>query len=127
VIQPIIVQTAGTFTDTVALGPLYSNAAILDACIDDVFGYNRITQRALVGKRMPPDVGHAAPAYIFAAETTIDLPAHVRELLNKETETERLQTLYLGLTGQGVNGDTLNVYCVIDILYTEQKKSIVIR
>jgi hypothetical protein len=59
-------------------------------------------------------------------ETTITLPAKVLNILNKESESERLQDLYLGYVGIG-DTLTLIVKTVYAIEYTEVRQKIVIR
>ena len=94
VIQPVIVQTAGTFTDTVGIAQA-EISEILDAAIDDEFGFQEIGQPN--GRKMLPIIA----TYDKGFERNIIIPQNIINLLNKETSTERLQSIYFGVVGQG--------------------------
>jgi hypothetical protein len=108
-----IVQTAGAFADTTnSTGRTFES--LLDAAIDDTFGYRKITQTK---QGVPWDV--EAGNELFRLELTYDIPGDIIALLNKETDTERLQSIIPADLGIGVDGKTIIVNAFITIAYTE--------
>jgi hypothetical protein len=122
-IEPVAVQTAGTFSDTINLAVRVLGEK-LAAAIDDVFGFDALQPRALVARRAPSDTDTAP---IYTIETSMELPPLHRQILNKETESERLQNLELGFCGLVQASDTITYSAVLEIHYTERKKNIVLR
>jgi hypothetical protein len=122
-IQPVIVQTAGTFSDINNLVGRTVSALLADA-IDDIFGYD-LLGNVRFSKIAPSGDGTVAGS-MEIIETTITLPAKVLNILNKESESERLQDLYLGYVGIG-DTLTLTVKTVYAIEYTEVRQKIMIR
>jgi hypothetical protein len=124
-VLPVVVQTAGTFTDSVNLAS-HVIAELLDSAIDDVFGYQRLSPTGKVGRRSPVDDGSSEPTY--CVEFTITLPANVLQTLNKETETERLQDLILGLVGfSNSTSQQINAKLYVEVHYIEKQRNIVLR
>jgi hypothetical protein len=125
-IQPLVVQTAGTFTDTDDQTIQDSISEQLDPCIDDEFGYQKIgnLRRAkLLKSGTAADVSSR-----YKIESQFDIPRNVVNLLNKEQSTERLQNLILGITGGCINTTaTIEVITLYDISYSIMKKGITIR
>jgi hypothetical protein len=123
VFQPLIVQTVGTWTDTVNLAQRVIDE-ILDQAIDDVFGYQPIGEPRTT-RRVFPLGGNTTQQ---GSEIRIQVPMNIISLLNKETETERLQNLLFGIVGV-MNGttDVYTLYYTITVRYTEERKSITIR
>jgi hypothetical protein len=121
--QPFIVQTAGNFTDQVNLAERKASDLLAHA-VDDVFGYDLLGNTRF-SKVMPSGAGTVA-ATLFGVETTITLPAKILQILNKESESERLQDLYMGILGVSANG-TLNTRVYQEIQFIEERQKIVIR
>jgi hypothetical protein len=117
-LQPVVVQTAGTVTDTVdqTTGNL---DALLASAINDVFGSqvigNWITSKAKPG------------SYDEMVEIDFDIPSNVLGILNKETETERLQNLILALVGYGRSVQVTAIDVAYTIYYVLVRKSIILR
>lgn len=122
---PIVVQTAGTFTDDVDIAP-DDISVMLATVIDDIYGIQIIGQpKCSTLKNISDDTGVEAH-YIW--ETSFDIPRNLLNILNKETETERLQNLILGLVG--IQTSTTGVYVLTAhavVHYTEVRKGITIR
>jgi hypothetical protein len=120
IIYPVVVQTAGIFSDSSAIDAEVVDE-ILDPQIDDVFGYQilqrRITKRVRNGTAVQQGL-----------EIRLQLPTNIVQLLNKETETERLQNLYFGIIGYRYDPtDTATIQVSYEIDYIEERKSITIR
>lgn len=124
-VWPVIVQTAGTFTDTVN-SEEREVASIVNGCVDDEFGLlpcggNRMSK--LIA--MSDDSGLNFTTVI---ETQFDIPRNIINLLNKEVNTERLQKLKLALVGVGESAtQTLYFSGHIAITYISRMKGITIR
>jgi hypothetical protein len=119
---PVIVQTIGSFSDSANLS---SNrvSQLLDSAIDDVFGYHPLLPSFKAARKMPNVTNNG-----YALEFSVQLPQHLRNLLNKETETERLQNLYLGMVYQTETSTfVLDARTWIEVRYSEKRKKIVIR
>lgn len=121
-ILPVIVQTAGTWGANFDLA-LNTVRQLLDNSIDDVLGYYALGSFR-VSKHMPSFDSH-----IKGIEITISIPQHILQLLNKETETERLQSLLVGVVGKAgsVAAQNIELTAYTEIFYTERRKNIVIR
>lgn len=124
-VWPCIVQTAGTFTDTVNSAER-EVASIVNGCVDDEFGLlpcggNRMSKL----KNMSDDSGLN---FTTCIETQFDIPRNIINLLNKEVNTERLQKLKLALVGVAESAtQTLFVSVHIAITYISRMKGITIR
>jgi hypothetical protein len=88
---------------------------------DDVFGYDIIVPFRMARK------SHYTGSAAYSLETTFQLPRKILDILNKETETERLQELYLAIVGFGTNTATVAFVTGMFIEYTEQRKIVVLR
>lgn len=118
---PVVVQTVGSFASQVNLVQDRVEEMI-DVATDDVFGYHPLGN--IRGSRSSPNIGTNAQK----SEITLQLPQHLLALLNKETETERLQNLHLALVGKTDSvGASLVGECYLAVEFTEMRKSIVIR
>ena len=121
-ITPVVVQTAGIFSEQDDLAQTGIDT-ILNASIDDVFGY-QVLRSISPAKR----VRCSTAAIQFGVEIQLELPQNILNLLNKESETERLQNLMMGFVGQrsvaadGIVGESQYI-----IEYTEQRKALTIR
>lgn len=121
-IQPLFVQTAGTFTDTVDIATGVTEA-IVNSAIDDVYSIQK-TGTMNMALKMPGEGG----GYSFCFKRTIDIPANILQLLNKEIETERLQDLYSALVGTcRSNNQAYTIEVLTEINYTTVSKKIVLR
>ena len=124
-IVPIVVQTAGAISDDDNIAALTIDE-ILDDQIDDVFGY-QIIQPYGMSKRMPTDDPTANTGNIYGREFTIEIPSNILVILNKETETERLQNLFLVLVGYFHTTGTVLVRGTGTIEFSIVRKKIVLR
>ena len=117
-IQPMIVQTAGTFTDDASTA-LRIIDEMLASTIDDEFGYQNIGD---------PRVSKAPSGDEFQfCNVDFEIPKNIINLMNKQVNTERLQEILLGLCGNATTaGDIIiDYFYVID--YTLVGKGITIR
>lgn len=121
-IQPVIVQTAGTFADTVNLTER-TISSMLDAAIDDDFGFYKANDLR-VSRLGPTNIAGNIACLI---ETSFDVPPHIIGLLNKESQTERLQSIYTGYTGIAVSNAAVVGFFATEITFTEVRKGITIR
>ena len=118
---PVVVQTVGSFASQVDLVQDRVEEMI-DVATDDVFGFHPLgTMR---GSRSLPTIGTNAQKH----EINVQLPQHLIALLNKETETERLQNLHFALVGKthDISAELFGS-CFITVFFTEMRKGIVIR
>lgn len=123
-IQPIVLQTAGTYANGVDLTTKIEDTN-LDPCVDDVYGYSNIG-KASVARRSPPFQDDEYRA--FTVQRTVALPLNILALLAKEGETERLQNLYFGVYGgAAINSQTIFIRGWCEIEFTVIKKSISLR
>jgi hypothetical protein len=121
--QPVIVQTAGTISDTANVA-VTNISAMLDSAIDDVFGHQKIGPMK-IGRRIP---GNSSANNFVGIEVTLEVPANVLEILNREAESERLQNLSFVLVGATQNNDTLLSFDgFVEIAYVEVRKKIILR
>jgi hypothetical protein len=86
-----------------------------------VFGYDRLGP-AKSARRVP-----TADNDDYGLEISIPLPNYALQILNKETETERLQNLYIAICGKGTNAFAINL--IVDTIteYREQRKTLILR
>jgi hypothetical protein len=120
-VLPVVVQTAGNLTSQTDLASSKISELINSSC-DDVFGYYALGNVRI--SRSHPTIGTNSQK----VETTVQLPQHLVNLLNKETETERLQSLIVALVGKTFqNNVNLEGQCWIVVEYHEFRKNIVIR
>jgi hypothetical protein len=122
---PVVVQTDGTFSDTVNIATRIVGD-MLDGGIDDEFGFQIIgTPKCSRIKNVSDDGGIETHQVL---EFTLSLPQNIIKLLNKESNTERLQSLFFGLVG--LCSDDQNVFKLTgfyEIDFIERKKGITIR
>ena len=124
-ITPLIVQTAGTFADTVD-SELKIIDKLLDAAIDDVFGYQRL-QPMKVARKVPVNDNAVDTEANFALQFSLEIPSNVLQILNKESETERLQNIYLGLIGHARTLEPIDCVTYWNIDYKTVSKKIILR
>lgn len=124
---PIIVQTAGSFMDTVDLAGKIVDVN-LDSVIDDVYGYQLLHQNVGTSRRLPTDDATASPSNGFGREFTVTLPQNAIQLLNKEIETERLQSLYFAVYGfLTENNQVITLSCNFHVKFKAIRKTIILR
>lgn len=121
-IFPVVVQSSAGLTDTGNLSNRTVSSLINDS-INDVFGYHVLGSKFIVSKRMR---GSTA-AIQQGIEVTIPLPPKILQILNKETESERLQELYFGFVGVNLSDQTIDYNCYEEIVYTERRKQLTVR
>jgi hypothetical protein len=99
-IVPLIVQTNGTITDTVDL-TAEEIRVNLDSAIDDVFGFKKLPnfRKPLVASRVPSLDSTSASGREFQIRLHAEVPAFALQILNKTTESERLQDIHLVVHG----------------------------
>jgi hypothetical protein len=119
----VCIQTAGTVTDTVDIVGNQNLSDILNEAIDDVFGYYSLTE--LKDGKVFPNGTSANPMSIISY--VVDIPNHLVGLLNKETETERLQELYFALATFNESTTSAITRIMVEVDYATVSKSIVIR
>jgi hypothetical protein len=114
----IALQTAGTVAD---INDVTDNILpdILDSVTDDVFGYQALGN--IVHPRLRFET--ATPV----ATINFSLNGRLLNLLNKETETERLQSLYLIVVGSHLDQEALSFEGHYEITYRVVRKSITFR
>jgi hypothetical protein len=94
---------------------------LLNQAIDDVFGFDKLSQFKGIGRRLPG-------VDLHGCEFAVMLPPKHIQLLNKEMESERLQDLIIGLVGRGQQSDVdIDYYAIIEVLYKEEHKAVVVR
>ena len=123
--QPLVVQTAGAWTADVTSAN-YIVDKILDENIDDVFGYQPLTDTK-VSRRVPTDVQTDDTGRITGSEITIELPGSILQILNKEAETERLQNLLFGVVGRTNVVQTIKLRLFVAYEYTIVRKKLILR
>jgi hypothetical protein len=123
VITPVVVQTAGNLVDTANLAARSVHELLNGAC-DDVLGY-QVLGPSSVARKIPDD---ATNAYHWGVEITRQVPGNLLQILNKEVETERLQSLHVGLVGVPQTGTSnLLVEYFLLLHYTERRKKVQLR
>ena len=123
-IVPLIVQTAGAFTDNNNIA--FSTISSIDDQIDDIFGF-QILREFQMSRRVPTSDPTVDTGNTNAIETTLILPQNIVQILNKESETERLQDLYLGFVGWSLEAKQTLVYSISDFKYNVVAKRIILR
>lgn len=123
-LQPVVIQTAGTFTDSVAQ-PGREVSKLIAAAISDVFGYDLLGNLRF-SKVMPTGDGTQA-ALVTIIETTFNLPPKILNILNKESESERLQDLFVGIVGLGLANQTFYIKIGYEIKFIKDQQKVVIR
>lgn len=118
---PCIVQTNGTWTDTTNLTGR-GVQTLLDSSVDDVFGYHAGTFH--LSRKMP---AVAATGHATGMEFSMTLPRHLLNILNKETETERLQALHVGVVGSGTANTTLQLHLYAELHYVLERVRTLLR
>jgi hypothetical protein len=97
---------------------------MVDAACDDVFGYTLIDDSRTSRRLRGPYDG----ASVKGGEFRINIPQHLVQLLNKETETERLQDLYLAIVGiMNTAGDSVHIDAFWTIRFHEERKTVTVR
>ena len=125
---PLVVQTVGTITDTVDIAASDILDVNLDACINDVFGFQRLRNVTQVARRVPSEDASGAAGLEYGVQTTVMIPGNIIQLLNKESETERLQNLFfVGYIGCTENNQVISIKTWIEISFTGVRKKIVLR
>jgi hypothetical protein len=118
IIFPVIVQTAGTWADTIDLAVSKTVTELLADSINDVFGV----------QVFQGNVGRMLPDGSYGHEFTIEVPGNILQILNKEAETERLQNLHFGLVGLAqTSTDVMNIRMVAEYHYELVRKSVILR
>lgn len=124
-VLPVLVQTAGTWSDTQGIISGIDQE-ILDQSIDASFGYYPLSKNVKVLRQAPGDTTGIAEAHI--SEFTCEVPQHIVQLLNKEAETTRDQTISYGLVGwDGTTDLFLYVTSIVEIDFVKVRKGITIR
>lgn len=128
-IHPCIVQTNGTFTDTVDIDE--SNLrAVFDQCINDEFGYQKVGDSFSLNLQTYADDATNGYSSHHKAQRTFVVPQNVIQLLNKEVSTERLQSLLFSIAGFHSTVDVnfgIRSQSFIEIEYIQKVKGITIR
>lgn len=124
-IVPVVVQTAGTWSDTFDINDPRIRK-ILDDSIDDVFGYKDLP--GSIAKRVPTSDPTVATGSLFGVQRTIEIPQNFINILRKEVETERLQDLLIGIVSYVHDPDKeINWDAFLEIDYYVRSKEIVLR
>jgi hypothetical protein len=129
-ILPIVLQTAGNFTDTVDIDitTYISTDRQIDQAVDDVFGFYPLSQFFKTSRRVPTSDASAATGKEHSLQFSVDIPRHLIVQLNKETETERLQNLFLGFLGLAYSNDQVIIFTTImETRYVLIRKNIILR
>ncbi len=121
VIIPVIVQTAGTFTDTVNL-TYRTVEGVIDGCCDDEHGQYAFPMVSIVKEPAVAVAGFAA-----GARCRVRMPQHLLDILNSETQTEKLQSLIFAVVGSTTINKTFNIRTHYELKYTLVKRSILRR
>lgn len=117
----LVIQTAGTLTEGNDINSLEIPDAIDPQC-NDVFGYE------IISKTIIPVIRYceADDAAVAEARITFQLPQKYLAMLNRESETERLQDLYLALVGFTKQANTaLCSTAVLRYDWIESRKKII--
>jgi hypothetical protein len=121
-----VVQTTGTWTDTVDINQ-YIIDKILDSCIDDVFGYQLLGDKS-VSRRVPTNAATSATGLEFAVQRCVEIPGNLLQILNKESETERLQSLFFGVVGNAITASqVIHLKWFTEIHFVGVAKKIILR
>lgn len=117
-IQPVIVQTAGAFVDTIDQNTDDYSVA-LEAAIDDVFGYFPLGEE--IYSRFAPG------GSVQIASKSITIPSNFLQIINREQGTERLQDLFVGFLMKHGAVAAHQVHTFITVDYREVRKAIILR
>jgi hypothetical protein len=125
---PVIIQTAGTITDTVDIDVDQIEDKSINPCIDDVFGYKNLSNFFKTSRRAPSEDSTAATGLEYVCQFSTMIPGNFIQILNKETETERLQDLYQVLYGFcSENNQAVYIKETTEVLFTTVTRNITIR
>lgn len=126
-IAPLIVQSAGTFSEVKDVADNIVDI-VLDAAVDDMYGSQMLGPTS-VARRTPVNDPTSSPQTMtFAIEVTRLLPGNLLNIINKELETERLQSMRLGyFAKQGPAASMISVYTIIETDFVTVRKGIVTR
>jgi hypothetical protein len=123
---PVIVQTAGTWTSNYNRSE-QTIEELLAATINDIFGYSLLRKHVKYCRPAVPLEGSTGdPPRVWQASIHIPLPQHIVSLINKNNETEALQSLWFGLLGEVEDYDEemyFNISFYIE--YTFQRRNII--
>lgn len=128
-----VLQTAGLVSSTPKQTTTMHENAVLGQLTDDVFGYQRINNPKYTSIFWRLDVGDGQGDnyHYFKANGNFNIPRNVLALLNKESETERLQDLYLVVvvnTVRDINSTISgNLRCNMTADYTLKRQTIKVR
>jgi len=125
IIQPFIIQSAGSLTDTANLND-GSVDTVVDSGVDDDFGLTYVGQPK-VATFIPMDNGNAAPTYSVGVSLQFDIPQNVLDILNAVSQSERLANLAVGFTGKACSNVAIYIRAYYAISYVEEVKSLVLR
>lgn len=125
-VTPAVVQTAGTLTEGLAASNLSKINELLDDRIDDDLGYQILSQTRQ-GIPVMSVWNGASFFYHYRCSLIIDIPKKIINLLNKESQTERLQELLCVLCVQLTASQTLYIQKTEVIEFIETAKTITIR
>lgn len=120
-ILPVLVQTAGTLSDTANLSVGVCDSMIASAC-DDVFGVESLGP-------VRTSKAYADTSAVFC-DFTVEVPQKFLQLLNKEHKSERLQDLYFAIVGAAETGaaaGSIKIKSHLEVRYSLHQKKIVIR
>jgi hypothetical protein len=125
--QLIALQTNGNITDVVDIVPSTLDD-LIEPMTDDVFGYQKLTESKLSIKSPTLAAGTVHAVNNFCCRLVGNLPGNLLQLLNKETETERLQTLSLALVGKAYTNDqVISFWGCLEVEFVQIAKKIVLR
>jgi hypothetical protein len=125
-LQPIVVQTDGTITDTEDISA-NQHEYILGQVISDYFGY-RCLMPYKMSKKVP-DISTSGIPGNTALEFTVEIPRFlINQIINKEVESERLQNLNFLLLGKSTaNSQTITTKVIFEVEFSLVRKDIIIR
>lgn len=123
-LQPLLVQTAGNWTDNVSTGQLIYEM-VLDNSIDDLFGYDLLGD-IRVSKIRPTGDGTTA-TLVQSIETQFTLlPKHLL-ILNRHSDSERFQDLLLGFIGLEEGTNIILFHGIIQVDFIEVRQKVIVR
>lgn len=124
-IKPYLVQTAGTITDTTD-STVESIDGLLDAAVDDNFGYRPLLKNVQVSKFVPDRNGSEADSD-WGVLLNFDVPQDMLALLAKESDSERLQNLFTVVWLHGSAADTIYLRAWLEVEFVQHRKGIIHR
>jgi hypothetical protein len=123
---PVLVQTAGTFSDTVDI----ANSAIdeiLDQAINDKYGSVKIGTWKF-SKQSPGDNPTSDASLMQEIAYDFDLPPIALQILQREQNAESLQLLKFGVVANArVANKTIQIIGGVVVDYTVHTKGLVLR